>query len=77
MVDQIHPFNSTIGAAPITQYTHVRNKNSNTRGSSPNVVKVIFHTSRNCSKRKEFALFGREVPILKKGGIEENRCLIQ
>ena len=28
----------------ITQYTYVRNENSNTQGSSPNVVKVIFHT---------------------------------
>ena len=35
-----------IGVAPIT---HVRNKNSNTQGSSPNVVKVISHTTRNCS----------------------------
>ena len=31
-----------IGVAPITQYTHVRNRNSITQGSSPNVVKVIF-----------------------------------
>ena len=38
-----------IGVVPIMQYTHVRNKNSNTQGSSPNVVKVIFHTLRNCS----------------------------
>ena len=30
-----------IGIVPIT---HMRNKNSNTQGSSPNVVKVIFHT---------------------------------
>ena len=44
-------FNATIiGVAPITQVTHVRNKkNSNTQWSSPNVVKVIFHTLRNCS----------------------------
>ena len=27
-----------IGIAPITQYVHVRNKNSNTQGSSPNMV---------------------------------------
>ena len=33
-----------IGVAPVTQYTLVRNKNSNTQESSPNVVKVIFHT---------------------------------
>ena len=31
------------------QYTHVRNKNSNTQGSSTNVVNLIFHTLRNCS----------------------------
>ena len=29
------------GVAPITQYTYLRNKNSNTQGSSPNVVKVL------------------------------------
>ena len=34
----------TIGVASITQYMHMLNKNSNTQGSSPNVVKVIFHT---------------------------------
>ena len=28
---------------------HVRNKNSNIQGRSPNVVKVIFHAIRNCS----------------------------
>ena len=38
-----------IGLAPITQYTHVCIKNSNTQGSSTNVVKVIFDTTRNCS----------------------------
>ena len=38
-----------ICVAPIMQYTQVHNKNSNTQGSSPNVVKVIFHTLRNCS----------------------------
>ena len=36
----------SIGLALITKYTHVRNKTSNTQGSSPN---VIFHTLRNCS----------------------------
>ena len=40
---------SIIGVAPNTQYTDVRNKNSNTQGSSPNVLKVISHTTRNCS----------------------------
>ena len=29
--------------------THMRNVNSNNQGRSPNVVKVIFHTIRNCS----------------------------
>ena len=29
--------------------THVHNKNSNIQGRLPNVVKVIFHTIRNCS----------------------------
>ena len=29
---------NTIGLATITQYTHVRNKSTNTQGSSPNVV---------------------------------------
>ena len=38
-----------IGVAPIKQYTHMRNKKTNTQGSSPYVVKVIFHTTRNCS----------------------------
>ena len=38
-----------IGVAPITQYRRMHNKNSNTKGSLPNVVKVIFHTTRNCS----------------------------
>ena len=38
-----------VGVAPITHYTHLPNKNSNTQGSSPYVVKVIFHTLRNCS----------------------------
>ena len=52
--------------------THMLNKNSNIQGRSPIVVKVIFHTIRNCSKRKEFAPTGskffplREVPILKR-----------
>ena len=53
------------------------NKNSNTQGSSPNVVKVIHHTLRNCSYRKEFAPSGskflplREISILKREVIVE------
>ena len=38
-----------IGIAPITQVTHMHDKNSNNQGRSPNVVKVIFRTIRNCS----------------------------
>ena len=38
-----------IGVAPNYAVTHVRNKNSNIQRRSPNVVKVIFHTIRNCS----------------------------
>ena len=59
------------------------NKNSNNQGRSPNVVKVIFHTIRNCSLRKEFAPSGskffplRVVPILKRDAIEVNHCLVQ
>ena len=37
-----------IGVAPITHVMHVRNKNSNIQGSL-NVIKVIFHTIKNCS----------------------------
>ena len=29
--------------------------NSNIQGRSPNVVNVIFHAIRNCSKKKEFS----------------------
>ena len=63
--------------------THVRNKNNNIQGRSPNVVKVIFHATRNCSNRKEFAPIGskffpfREVPILKRDAIEVNHYLVQ
>ena len=52
--------------------THVRNKDNNIQGRSPHLVKVIFHTIRNCSQRKEFASSEskyfplREVPILKR-----------
>ena len=62
---------------------HMHNKNSNTQGSSPNVVKVIFHTLRNCSLKKKFApseseFFPlREVSISKRDVIVENYCLIQ
>ena len=35
-----NPFN--IGVAPITQVTHMHNKNSNIQGRSHNVVKVIW-----------------------------------
>ena len=41
-----------IGEAPINDYavTHMRNKNSNIQGRSPNVVKVIFHTTETALK---------------------------
>ena len=63
--------------------THVCNTNNNIQERSQNVVKVIFHTIRNCSLRKEFAPSGskffllREVPIMKMDAIEENYCSIQ
>ena len=66
----------TLGVAPITQFTHLHNKNSNTQGSSSKVVKVIFHTKRNCSYRKEYAPCGskffplREVPIMKRDAVK-------
>ena len=47
------------------------------------MVKVIFYTIRNCSKRKEFAPSGskifllREVPILKRNAIEDHNSLVQ
>ena len=39
----------SIGVAPISQVTHVPNKNSNIQGRSLNVIKVIFHSKRNFS----------------------------
>ena len=54
---------------------HVYNKNSNNQGRSPNVVKVIFQTIRNCSGSEFFPL--RVVPILKRDAIEVNHCLVQ
>ena len=39
----------SIGVAPITQVTHVRNKNSNIQGRSLYVIYVIFNTISNCS----------------------------
>ena len=63
--------------------THLRNKNSNIQGRSPYVVKLIIQTIKNCSERNEFApsvikFFPlRQVPILKRGVIEENHCLFQ
>ena len=51
------------------------NKNSNNQGRSPNAVKMIFYTIRNCSGSKFFPL--RVVPILKRDAIEVNHCLVQ
>ena len=36
------------GVGPITQLRTWVIKNSNIQGRSPNVVKVIYHTIRNC-----------------------------
>ena len=72
------PQNSVIKGIGVAPITHVGNKNSNIQGRSPNVVKVIFHTIRNGSLRKEFAPPGskfftlREIPISKSDAIEEN-----
>ena len=41
-----HHWHSSITQLPTCQYG---NKNSNIQGRSPNVVKVIFHTIRDCS----------------------------
>ena len=49
------------------QYMHMLYKISNTQGSSPNVVKVVFHHLRNCSKRKEFASSGSKFSHFEKG----------
>ena len=38
-----------ICVVPIRQATQVHNKNSNIQERSINVIKVIFHTIRNCS----------------------------
>ena len=66
-----------IGVAPITKYTHVRNRNSNSEGSSRNIVKVIFYILRTALKEKKFAPSGskflplREVPTLERDIIVE------
>ena len=64
----------------IASVTYVRHEIGNIQGRSPNVVKVIFHTIRNCSQMNEFAPSGskffpyslREVPIFKRDINEEN-----
>ena len=64
-----------IGVEPITQYTHVRNKNSNTHGSSSDFqyLKELLLKERSCSQN--FSL--RKVPILKRDVIVENHLLVQ
>ena len=52
---------------------HVRNKNSNIQGRSPNVVKVIFHTKRYGAN----SFLIRDVPFLIRDAIEENHYLFQ
>ena len=62
---------------------HVRNKNSNIQGRSPNVVKGDFPYHKELLLKKEFAPSGskffplRVVPILKRDAIGENHWLIQ
>ena len=43
----------------------VHNKKSNIQGRSLSVIKVIFHTIRNCSKRKESAPSGSKFFLLR------------
>ena len=71
LIKHMRLWNLIIGVAPSTQFTHIRNKNSNTQEDSPNVVEVIFHPSGN----KFFPFI--EVPISKSDVIVENHCLIQ
>ena len=63
--------------------TQMRNKNRNIQGRSPNVVKAVFHTKRNCflkesirSRWEQILSFNRS-SILKRDTIEENHCLFQ
>ena len=44
-----YSIDALFGVAPIMQVTHVRNINSNIQGRSLKVLKVIFHSIRNCS----------------------------
>ena len=76
----IDNFTSFIGVAPITQYMHERNKNTNTQGSSPNVVKVIsclkaLLLKETPSGSKFFPL--KEASITKRDIIIKNYCLLQ
>ena len=72
------------GIEAVTQYTHVRNENSNTKGSSPNVVQVMSIPLRTAIKGKNslplgvnsFFLFKRN-SFLKREIIVENHCFIQ
>ena len=72
------------GVAPIRKYRYVRNKNSNTQGSSPNVVKVISYTTQGTPlKGKNSLPLGANSFLLKRSSnlkrdiIVENQCLIQ
>ena len=61
--------------------THVREKNSNTQGRSPNFPllkkKETAHKGTNSLPLGANSFLFREVPILKKDAIEENHSLIQ
>ena len=48
-----------IGVASIMQYRHMRNKKSNTQGSSPNVVKELLLKERICSLWEQILSFKR------------------
>ena len=55
--------------------THLQNKNSSIQGRSPVVVKLIFHTIRNCSSSGSEFFPLEEIPILNRGAINENGSL--
>ena len=66
-------FKRSIGVAPITRHTHVRNKNSYIKGRSPNVAKSDFPylkelllKVKNSLPSVAFFFPFREVPILKR-----------
>ena len=57
-MSQIYDFIQSIGVAPITQATHVHNKNSKIQGRSLYVIKLIFHTKGTALKAKDLLRVG-------------------